>query len=142
MKGNSSHGLVTEITHPQVPDFAKQPHQGENGSMVKAKKPAPKKRPPLKHIVIVGAGFALVAVRKKKAAAQPRESERASVLIRKVGRALQTPGISRNVVFSKDIPKRLYTYSVDPNDPSRILRKARNGNRSTGLFVGGRFRAD
>jgi hypothetical protein len=139
MKGTSPHGL---ITHPQIPDFAKRSHQGENGSMAKAKKRALKKRPALKHIVMVGAGFALVAVRKKKATAQPRESERAFVLVRKVGRALQTPGISRNVIFPKDVPKRLYTYSVDPEDPSRILRKARNGSRSTGRLVGGRFRAD
>jgi hypothetical protein len=109
--------------------------------MAKAKKRASKKLPELKLVASLGDGFVLATTsRMKRVVAQPRESETASVLIKKIGQALQSPGIGRNVVFPNGITKRLYAYSVDPDDPSRILRKARDGSRSVGRFVDGRFR--
>ena len=132
---------LPQRTGLRTPSFAKCDHRRQNSGMAKAKKRASKKLPELKLVASLGDGFVLATTsRMKRVVAQPRESETASVLIKKIGQALQSPGIGRNVVFPNGITKRLYAYSVDPDDPSRILRKARDGSRSVGRFVDGRFR--
>lgn len=140
--GSAIGSASPQRTGLRMPFFAKCGYRRQNRGMAKAKKRASKKLPRLRPVVSLGDGFVLATTaRRNKVGAQPRESETASVLVKKIGQALQTPGISRNVVFPKGIPGRLYTYSVDPDDPSRILRKARDGSRSVGHFIDGRFRA-
>jgi hypothetical protein len=114
------------------------------------KKSASRKQPAekseiLEQVVALSDGFYLA---KGAHAKSPRRSvravsakESASVLVREVGKALKKPGIGRGVVFPKGISGKLYSYSVDPNEPSRILRKTRTGKSSVGTFADGRFRS-
>ena len=121
--------------------FAKGAQWSEDGAMAKRKKRAPQKLTRLKPIVALGEGFVLAkTTQKRKSAARGKASESTSVLIRNFAQALKTPGIRRSAIFPKGVRGRFYIYSVDPDDPSQILRIARDGSRSVGLFAGGRFR--
>lgn len=92
-----------------------------------------------KSVAQLGDSFVLVrvGVQKKRAAAKPYE--KASVLIAKAGQALKKPGLARGAVFTGS--KRVFAYSVDPADPSRLIREAADGTRKVGRMVDGKFKA-
>lgn len=75
------------------------------------------------------------ATKKKK-----KSSERAGALLLKAGSELRQPGIKRKAVF-KSKAANVFAYSVDSKDPSKILRYPREGKRTVGRYVGGRFKA-
>jgi len=50
---------------------------------------------------------------------------------------LSKPGISRKSVFRSD---RVYAYSIDPQNASRVLRENSDGTKVSGRVVDGRFR--
>jgi hypothetical protein len=84
-----------------------------------------------------GHEFVLIrTARFKTAAKSAKPSEVAGYLVRRVGEALKTPGISDKGARKK----KSSLYSVDPADPSRIIRKSADGKTSTGRLVGGKFR--
>jgi hypothetical protein len=49
-------------------------------------------------------------------------------------------GISRDTIFHSRLGRRVDAYSVDPDDPSKIVRERADGTRTIGRLVGGRFR--
>lgn len=101
----------------------------------------PKKAPSLpktaKTVAVLGEQFFLVRVGPKRAASA-RTDEAATVLVTRAGQALKKPGIGREAVFK---PGRapIFAFSVDPADPSRVIREAADGSRQTGRLVNGRF---
>ncbi|MEW6704969.1 MAG: hypothetical protein AB1430_08975 [Pseudomonadota bacterium] len=62
------------------------------------------------------------------------------MLVSKAGRALRKPGIERGAVF-KQGKTRVFAFSVDPTDPTRVIREAEDGSRQIGRLVNGRFLA-
>jgi hypothetical protein len=67
--------------------------------------------------------------------------QQAKFLLRKLGKALSRPGVSRTAVFGTgNSANRVYAYSVDPEDPMMIIREDVHGNRTHGKVVGGTFK--
>lgn len=61
-------------------------------------------------------------------------------LLRKTGRALAKPGVSRASVFGAQPKQNFYAYSLDPTDPTRMVREDAAGNKSVGRMINGSFR--
>jgi hypothetical protein len=70
-----------------------------------------------------------------------KSGESARVLVKKFGTALRSAGISRSDVFPPNFSGQLHIYSVDPTDPSRTIRRSRDGQSLVGRFIGGRFKS-
>lgn len=85
-------------------------------------------------------GFVLVKVPGAAPAAAPKK-DWASTLVPRIGKALESPSISRDVFFTKIRPTKLpiYTYAVDPSDVTRFVRESVDGTRTIGRVVNGRF---
>jgi hypothetical protein len=64
----------------------------------------------------------------------------AGPLIRKLGKGLSKPGISRDAVFGPNPKRNAYAYSVDPTNPERMIREDAAGNRTVGRMINGVFR--
>lgn len=64
----------------------------------------------------------------------------AGPLLRRLGKALSKPGISRDAVFGAKPRRNAYAYSVDPNNPKQMIREDAAGNRSVGRMTNGVFR--
>ena len=88
----------------------------------------------------LGRGLALVKVG-KAAKVTVRPEDKTTVLVQKVARALSRPGIDSSVVFSGPNAAKIFSYAVDPQDPTKVVRKAADGSRATGRMVDGQFRA-
>lgn len=69
----------------------------------------------------------------------PADQE-AGPLLLKVGKALSKPGVRREAVFGTQPKKNFYAYSLDPTDPTRMVREDAEGNKSIGRMVDGKFR--
>jgi hypothetical protein len=68
-------------------------------------------------------------------------TETTAALARKLGRALNKPGISREAVFGKTDGRRtVYAYSVHPDDPTKLVRESADGKRTVGHMIDGKFR--
>jgi hypothetical protein len=74
------------------------------------------------------------------AAPSAKTSEEARFLVKKAGKALKRPGISKKAIF-KQGRSGVFAYSVDSADPERIVRRSAAGKRTVGRLVAGRFRA-
>jgi len=92
-----------------------------------------------KPVAQLGDNFVLVRVGAQKRPGATKPYEKASVLIAKAGQALKKPGLARGLVFTGS--KRVFAYSVDPTDPSRLIREAADGTRKLGRMVDGKFKA-
>lgn len=83
-------------------------------------------------------GFVLV----KSAVVRPSHlaafTERATTLVPKFAKALNRPGISKDVVF-KGKTHNVYSYSVDTSDTTRVVRVSADGQRTVGRLVGEKF---
>jgi hypothetical protein len=71
---------------------------------------------------------------------RPRRGDQAAAMLRKTGRALNKPGISKRSVFTKTSDD-IFAYSVDPSDATKLVRTSRDGTRRRGRVVGGKFKA-
>jgi hypothetical protein len=60
-------------------------------------------------------------------------------LLQKAAKALSKPGIPRSAVFGDVTNKRLFSYSIDSEDPTRLVRVAFDGTRRVGRLVNGKF---
>lgn len=60
-------------------------------------------------------------------------------LLQKAAKALSKPGIPRSAVFGDGTNKRLFSYSIDSEDPTRLVRIAFDGTRRVGKLVNGKF---
>jgi len=70
---------------------------------------------------------------------RPRRADQAGALLRKTGKALSKPGISKHSIFTTDSGD-IFAYSVDPQDASQLVRMSRDGTRRKGRVVSGKFR--
>jgi hypothetical protein len=88
-------------------------------------------------------GDDLVVIRTRRFPASPRaisSREEAGALLKKVGQALNRPGISDKAIF-KNRRSQVFAYSADPGDPEKIVRRSVDGKRSIGRLRGNRFQA-
>jgi hypothetical protein len=107
------------------------------------KKPAAKNRKKagntMEHRVATPRGDLFVLrLGKSKAIACSRQPERSDVLIDNMMKAALKPGFRRDTVFRPE--KRVYAYSVYPEDISKIVREDASGKKTLGHLVQGRFR--
>lgn len=85
-------------------------------------------------------GMVLIKVGKAtKLAVRPED--KTTVLLQKAARALNKPGIETSVIFRGPNPQKIFSYSVDPRDLTRVVQKASDGTREFGRLVDGKFRA-
>jgi hypothetical protein len=99
----------------------------------KAAKAAPKGK-----VVASVPGFFLVRPPRKAIRVETAAPDRAEALVSKAAKALNRPGISKDVVF-KGRTDNVYSYSVDTSDITRIVRVSSDGQRSVGRLVGEKF---
>ena len=76
----------------------------------------------------------------KKGRVMTRRSDEADVMVRKVGRALSKPGISKVAIFVPSLASKVFAYSVDPFDATKVVREAADGTKRTGHVVAGKFK--
>lgn len=66
----------------------------------------------------------------------------ANTLLPKMGKAFSRPGVDRQSVFQSNSGKTVYAYSMDPRDPSRIIKEDQSGKQTIGrMATDGTFRA-
>jgi hypothetical protein len=85
-------------------------------------------------------GDELVVVRTRRFPSLPRvisSREEAGALLKKVGHALNRPGIRKKAIFKNGNPQ-VFAYSADPD---KIVRRSIDGKRSIGRLRGNRFQA-
>ena len=63
-----------------------------------------------------------------------------SEVIEKVAKVMAKPGADRTRVFQSSSGRPVYAYSIDADDPTKIVRVDVTGRRTVGRFSGGRFR--
>ena len=61
-------------------------------------------------------------------------------LLRKIGKVLRVPGLTRAAAFSREPKANGFAYPVDPSDPRRMVRESPDGTKTIGRMVHGRFR--
>lgn len=87
----------------------------------------------------------MVIVRVGKVQASPKKvaaDQLANTLVPKMGKAISRPGVNRNSVFQSKTGKSVFAYSMDPRDPSRIIKEDQAGQRTIGRMASdGTFRA-
>ena len=71
---------------------------------------------------------------------RPRRGDQAAAMLRKTGRALNKPGISKHSIFTSESAD-IFAYSADPLDATQLVRTSRDGTRRKGRVVGGKFKA-
>jgi hypothetical protein len=57
-----------------------------------------------------------------------------------VGKALSKPGISKVVIFQSPVAGKIFAYSVDPFDATKVVREAADGTKRIGRVVAGKFK--
>lgn len=85
--------------------------------------------------VVQVSGFVLLRVSGKRT--QPaalKEHEKTPALLRRIGRALDKPGIAERLVRPG-----IYTYAAYPPDPTKVIQKAADGTTHVGRLTRGRF---
>lgn len=85
----------------------------------------------------LGTEFVLVRTKRVKPKAEASLADRASTLVSKAGKALGKPGLPKESVFTGS--KRIYAFSVDSSDATRLIRETPDGKRQAGRMVNGRF---
>jgi hypothetical protein len=81
----------------------------------------------------------LTMVRTGPSIAGARRADQAGAMLRKTGKALSKPGISKHSIFTNG-SRDIFAYSVDPQDASQVVRMSRDGTRRKGKVVSGKFR--
>lgn len=72
---------------------------------------------------------------------RPRRADKAAAMLRKTGRALNKPGISKHSIFTNDSGD-IFAYSADPLDATQLVRVSRDGTRRKGRVVRGKFKLE
>ena len=68
-------------------------------------------------------------------------NEKAPVVVARVVRVLNRPGTDRKLIFRSTSGKKVYAYSIDLRDTSKVVREDVSGQRTVGRLVSGKFRA-
>jgi hypothetical protein len=95
-----------------------------------------------KPIATLGNGIYVVRTKQRNVPIVSRSTDRAGMLVEKLGKALAKPGISKDAVFGDAPSSRVYSYYVHEASPLKIVRESAKGKRTIGRVVGGKFRAD
>lgn len=113
--------------------------------------PKKSKTAPASHLKVSGGTIIqtprsdMVIVRVGKVHASPKmvaADQLANTLVPKMGKAFSRPGVNRNSVFQSNTGKTVFAYSMDPRDPSRIIKEDQAGQRTIGRMASdGTFRA-
>jgi len=72
--------------------------------------------------------------------AHVRRADAAGAMLRKTAKALTEPGISKLSIFKGSRTGKIFAYSADPNDATKIVQEAWDGTRRTGKAVGRKFK--
>lgn len=92
-------------------------------------------------LATLGNGVYVIRTTSRRSPFVTRLSDRAGVLVQRIGKALAKPGISKRAVFGDSSNGKVYAYYVHSTDPTRVIRESVRGKRTIGRVVGGRFRA-
>jgi hypothetical protein len=69
-----------------------------------------------------------------------QDKDGAKALVRRVGKAFAKSGLSKTVIFTPRTQGRVvFAYSVDPLDPSKIVRQSSDGKKRRGHLVRRKF---
>src|ERR1700675_495626 len=69
-----------------------------------------------------------------------RRSDEAGAMLRKDAKALTKPGISKLSIFKGSNRSKIFAYSADPQDASKVVQEASDGTRRKGRVVGRKFK--
>jgi hypothetical protein len=69
-----------------------------------------------------------------------RPSDEAGAMLRKTAKALTRPGISKLSIFKGHKAGKIFAYSADPLDASKVIRESWDGTRRAGRVVGRKFK--
>jgi hypothetical protein len=93
----------------------------------------------------VGKGLKLIRTSRTAESAANRKvavADQARIVVKKAGSALMRPGIDKKRVFQRQQgAAKVYAYSIDPTDPSRVVRESADGTRRVGRVINGKFKA-
>jgi hypothetical protein len=92
-----------------------------------------------KRIATLDEGLTMVRTGPSIAGLRPRRADQAAAMLRKTGKALNKPGISRHSIFTNNSGD-IFAYSADPLDATKLVRTSRDGTRRRGRVVGGKFK--
>lgn len=81
----------------------------------------------------------ILSLRSPTARVAPND-QMVSFLLPKMAKAIGKPGLSKNTVFRSNAGKTVYSYSIDPNNPDRLIREDASGEKTPGRFSGASFR--
>jgi hypothetical protein len=76
----------------------------------------------------------------RKAEFAIRRPDEADKMIRRVGKALNKPGIRKVAIFQSPVAGKIFAYSVDPFDTTKVVREAADGTKRVGRVVAGKFK--
>ena len=76
----------------------------------------------------------------RKGQAATRRSDEADVMVPKVGKALSKPGLRKVAIFQSSLAGKVFAYSVDPFDATKVVREAVDGTTRMGRVVDGKFK--
>lgn len=83
--------------------------------------------------------FFILSSRTSTARVAP-EDQMVSHLLPKMAQAMLKPGLSKKAVFRSNTGKTVYAYSIDPNNPERLIREDASGDKIPGRMAGASFR--
>ena len=86
--------------------------------------------------------FVIVETKSHSPKAAAKVTDRAGVLVKRLGKALSRPGLSRTAVFGDKPSADVFAYYVDEAKPTKIARESVTGKVTYGRMVGGKFKAD
>lgn len=70
-----------------------------------------------------------------------RKADQAKVVVPKIARALNRPGLEKSAVFRRMGPGTVFAYFVYDKDPTKVVRETATGKRLVGRLVSGKFKA-
>lgn len=70
-----------------------------------------------------------------------RKADQAKVVVPKIARALNRPGLEKKAVFRRFGSGTVFAYFVYDKDPTKVVRETSTGKRLIGRLVSGKFKA-
>ncbi|MBP7574029.1 MAG: hypothetical protein KA777_08640 [Rhodoferax sp.] len=83
--------------------------------------------------------FFILSSKTSSAVVAPKD-QMVSHLLPKMAKAMLKPGLNKKAVFRSNAGKTVYAYSIDPNNPDRLIRENASGDKTPGRMSGASFR--
>jgi hypothetical protein len=93
-----------------------------------------------KRIATLDESLTMVRTGPSRGAVRPRRADQAGAMLRKAARALTKPGINKLSIFKGRNLSKIFAYSADPHDASKVVQEASDGTRRVGKAVGRKFK--